>query len=153
MENKEGRWLLLLVIMLSAIFGTIHLLAFVAVPALRGTWWGVRMFSYWAFACLIVGVGKKMGFFGNKAAAILRFLSLPLAAVAFWNVVLSVRRDRWLFAAASGLLGLSFLWYALGGREIRNLPRDLRELRAYLTGLRQKFRERREWKRAMRRPK
>ena len=152
MVNKVGRRLLLLLTISFTITGVIYLLAFVAVPALGGTWLGVKMLCHWVVVCLAFSVWKQDGLLG-RATVVLRFLSLPLVAAAFWNVIQSVRQDRWLFAAASGLLGLFFLWYALVGREIRNLPRDLRELRAYLAGLRRKFRERREWKKAMRRPK
>ena len=106
------------------------------------------------FAMSAVEAGYRQGVSSRTKMAVWRILSLPLSAFAFWAAwAFSKQGDSW-SARLEAVVGVAFLFEAAaGGSKIRYLPRDLRELRAYLTGLRQKFRERREWKKAMRRPK
>ena len=99
------------------------------------------------FSNLYYAQGRGSG----RVAAAWRILSAPLALLACWVAVAAAVREDFPRPFVWELLVLfAFMEVALQGKTIlyylRRLPGGLKELR-------RKFRERREWKKAMRRPK
>ena len=97
-------------------------------------------------AAALADQGYREGVSSGIKAAVWRFLSLPLAGLAFWASWAFSRRGNGWYALLEAGMGLMFLFVVVGGKNFKKFPGELAELRRW-------FKEYREWKKVMRRPK